>query len=169
MGYPFGVKGYKVLDLATHNVFLSRDVIFHEHSFPFASTSSSVANPFISCEDVVAPSSSVGNESFVTPISVLDLIPNDADTTLFPSPTSADSVSDNAITSSLISVNISPSPSQVFSPIVPSSPPVVPAPPVPSGSQLETLDFLPTYRIMLVLHLLLVLLMTLLSASPTLT
>ena len=30
LGYPFGVKGYKVLDLATNRAFLSRDVVFHE-------------------------------------------------------------------------------------------------------------------------------------------
>lgn len=30
IGYPFGVMGYKLYDLTSHNVFLSRDVIFHE-------------------------------------------------------------------------------------------------------------------------------------------
>ena len=28
LGYPFGVKGYKVLDLFTKRVFISRDVVF---------------------------------------------------------------------------------------------------------------------------------------------
>ena len=111
LGYPFGVKGYKVLDLATHSVFLSRDVTFHEHSFPFASVSSSVTDSFTSCEDIVAPSSSAGNDSFVTPISVPDFVPNDTDNALFPSSTSADPVSDNDITSSLTSADVSPSPS----------------------------------------------------------
>ena len=131
LGYPFWVKGYKVLDLVTHSVFLSRDVTFHEHSFPFASVSSSVIDSFTSCEDVVAPSSLVGNDSFVTPISVPDFVPNDTDNALFPSSTFADPVSDNGITS-LMFANVSPSPSQVFSPVAPSSSPlVVPAPPVP--------------------------------------
>ena len=34
LGYPQGYKGYKLLDLST-NVFISRDVIFHESIFPF--------------------------------------------------------------------------------------------------------------------------------------
>lgn len=31
--YPFGVKGYKLLDLISHKIFLSRDVSFQEHIF----------------------------------------------------------------------------------------------------------------------------------------
>ena len=45
LGYPFGVKGYKLFDLLTKKFFVSRDVIFHEHIFPFYSTTSLV-NPF---------------------------------------------------------------------------------------------------------------------------
>ena len=37
LGYPFGVKGYKLMDLATHSVFISRDVHFYESIFPFQS------------------------------------------------------------------------------------------------------------------------------------
>ena len=36
MGYPFGQKGYKVMDLTTHKIHVSRDVVFHEDIFPFA-------------------------------------------------------------------------------------------------------------------------------------
>ena len=35
LGYPYGVKGYKVMDLMTYRVFISRDVVFHENIFPF--------------------------------------------------------------------------------------------------------------------------------------
>jgi len=35
VGYPFNTKGYKVLDLATKRIHVSRDVIFHESIFPF--------------------------------------------------------------------------------------------------------------------------------------
>jgi len=35
LGYPFGVKAYKLLDPQTHQIFLSRDVHFHESNFPF--------------------------------------------------------------------------------------------------------------------------------------
>jgi len=34
LGYPFGQKAYKVLNLETHQVFTSRDVIFHEKVLP---------------------------------------------------------------------------------------------------------------------------------------
>ena len=35
LGYPYGQKAYKLLDLKTNKVFTSRDVIFHENIFPF--------------------------------------------------------------------------------------------------------------------------------------
>lgn len=38
LGYPIGVKGYKLLDLETKRVFWSRDVIFHETIFPYQHT-----------------------------------------------------------------------------------------------------------------------------------
>ena len=38
LGYPFGVKGYKLLNLLTKKIFISRDVLFHETVFPFVST-----------------------------------------------------------------------------------------------------------------------------------
>jgi len=34
IGYPQGIKGYKLYDIATKTNFVSRDV-FHEHIFPF--------------------------------------------------------------------------------------------------------------------------------------
>ena len=37
LGYPFGVKGYKLLDLTTKRIFVSRDVHFLETVFPFVS------------------------------------------------------------------------------------------------------------------------------------
>ena len=36
MGYSFGKKAYKVMDLETHTFYVSRDVVFHEDIFPFA-------------------------------------------------------------------------------------------------------------------------------------
>jgi hypothetical protein len=41
LGYPSGVKGYKLFDLATHKLLISRNVIFHEDIFPFKTTSPS--------------------------------------------------------------------------------------------------------------------------------
>ncbi|XP_075080013.1 uncharacterized protein LOC142165336 [Nicotiana tabacum] len=39
LGYPIGNKGYKLLNLETRKVFVSRDVLFHETEFPFSSSS----------------------------------------------------------------------------------------------------------------------------------
>ena len=39
LGYPATQKGYKLLDLLTNHTFVSRDVIFHEHIFPFQQSS----------------------------------------------------------------------------------------------------------------------------------
>ena len=35
MGYPYGQKGYKVMDLDSGEIFTSRDITFHENIFPF--------------------------------------------------------------------------------------------------------------------------------------
>lgn len=35
LGYPAGYKGYKLLDLETNSIFISRHVVFHEELFPF--------------------------------------------------------------------------------------------------------------------------------------
>jgi hypothetical protein len=35
IGYPYNIKGYKLFDLSTHTVFVSRDVVFHENVFPY--------------------------------------------------------------------------------------------------------------------------------------
>ena len=37
LGYPFGIKGYKLLNMQSHTTFISRDVVFHECIFPFHS------------------------------------------------------------------------------------------------------------------------------------
>ena len=36
LGYPFNMKGYKVLNLHTRKISISRDVIFHGSIFPFS-------------------------------------------------------------------------------------------------------------------------------------
>lgn len=41
IGYASGYKGYKVLDLDTHVVSVTRNVVFHENIYPFLSDSSS--------------------------------------------------------------------------------------------------------------------------------
>ena len=39
LGYPFGKKAYKVVDLESQKIHIFRDVIFHERVFPFAGSS----------------------------------------------------------------------------------------------------------------------------------
>ena len=39
IGYPFAQKDYRLYDLDSKTVLVSRDVIFHENIFPFASSS----------------------------------------------------------------------------------------------------------------------------------
>lgn len=49
LGYPYGKKGYQLYNLATHKVFVSRDVIFHEDVFPFASSPFEPTEPVLPC------------------------------------------------------------------------------------------------------------------------
>ena len=60
--YPYGVKGYKLLNLVTRQIFISRDVSFHETTFPFISSAtsphSSISLPHI-CPNVATPHDSM--------------------------------------------------------------------------------------------------------------
>ena len=35
LGHPYGIKGYKVLDIDSNTVHISRDIVFYKHIFPF--------------------------------------------------------------------------------------------------------------------------------------
>ena len=37
VGYPFGTNGYKLFNLDTHQFFVSKDAVFHEHIFSYTS------------------------------------------------------------------------------------------------------------------------------------
>ena len=67
LGYPYGVKGYKLLNFVTMQIFISRDVSFHETTFPFISSAtsphSSISLPHI-CPNVATPH----NSMFLEPI-----------------------------------------------------------------------------------------------------
>jgi hypothetical protein len=73
LGYSFQQKGYKLFDLHSHSVFISRDVFFHESIFPFAV---GLHNP--SSDGVFLPSSSS------LPSSVLPNIIPDVPSSNFP-------------------------------------------------------------------------------------
>ncbi|KAL4283916.1 hypothetical protein GQ457_16G011320 [Hibiscus cannabinus] len=40
IGYPKGIKGYRLYDMETKDIFVSRDVVFTENKFPFQTTDS---------------------------------------------------------------------------------------------------------------------------------
>ncbi|XP_074266507.1 uncharacterized protein LOC141589782 [Silene latifolia] len=45
LGYPYNKKGWKVYDLSTGDMFVSRDVYFYENSFPYSSPTPARATP----------------------------------------------------------------------------------------------------------------------------
>ncbi|KAL0379086.1 UNVERIFIED_CONTAM: Retrovirus-related Pol polyprotein from transposon RE1 [Sesamum radiatum] len=71
IGYPQGQKGYKLFDIDHKTTLISRDVIFHEHFFPYLQKlSTSPCSPIsISVHDLNFPSTSIHSS---TPTSVTD-------------------------------------------------------------------------------------------------
>lgn len=117
--YPCGVKDYKVLDLSSNIVFISKDAIFHEDSFPFATIISNVVYPFISLSKVdVATSSTIGNDTFVTSTSIPKIS------------NSSSSVSTHSSAGSLPLVSSNPKPTTLL--------PLLPHDPFPSDDLLTT-------------------------------
>lgn len=55
IGYPNRIKGYKLYELSTKRVFVSRDVVFHESIFPYKSTAASVSTPELPLPSFVSP------------------------------------------------------------------------------------------------------------------
>ncbi|XP_057980027.1 uncharacterized protein LOC131165892 [Malania oleifera] len=55
IGYPFGVKGYRLLDLDTKKIFISRNVVFHEIVFPFKTNK--ISHPDTSFSNTNSPPS----------------------------------------------------------------------------------------------------------------
>ena len=54
LGYPPEIKGYRLFDISTREIFVSRDVIFHETIFPFSSIVAK--DPYIDpFDDMVVP------------------------------------------------------------------------------------------------------------------
>lgn len=52
LGYHYGVKGHKLLDLQSNSVFISRVVIFHESIFPFKHSAFPTSTPFSTADFV---------------------------------------------------------------------------------------------------------------------
>lgn len=74
LGYPLAIKGYKLLNLASKHVFVSRDVVFHEHIFPFQSVDSIYSSPshvpisFPSLNDTTSTLTSLPMDSSSSPV-----------------------------------------------------------------------------------------------------
>lgn len=64
LGYPVGYKGYKLLDLKSHQVHISRNVVFHETIFPFSTDQNISLDGFFSKESM--PHSEVSNVPIVS-------------------------------------------------------------------------------------------------------
>jgi hypothetical protein len=75
IGYPFGIKGYKIFDIHSKSILISRDVVFHENIFPFQTSSFPPTDDIISsqvlpipvpqssCDSLVFPSSTVSHSN----------------------------------------------------------------------------------------------------------
>ena len=71
LGYPYGIKGYEALDIDSNSVFISRNVQFYEHIFPFADSntpSTSFLDSFV-FHHYVSSSCNPDCNSIPTPIS----------------------------------------------------------------------------------------------------
>ena len=82
LGYPPNIKGYKVLDLTTLKTFVSRNVLFHESTFP--SILDTIHKPFVfldfpqiyeskSCKPNNSVSINSGSTNSIDPTSVIEL------------------------------------------------------------------------------------------------
>ncbi|XP_070676213.1 uncharacterized protein [Malus domestica] len=107
-GYPVGQKAYKLYDLTTHKFFTSRDVIFHEHIFPYQHQSPSddqpgpvLPQPLLDYTDHSAP--------IVSPVSPVESFPPASDAT-------SPSVPDPAI--SALPAPVPPAPSVPSAPVL---------------------------------------------------
>ncbi|CAA7040888.1 unnamed protein product [Microthlaspi erraticum] len=129
IGYPFGRKGWRVYDLESGKVSVSRDVVFCEDIFPFASTSSeSSSTESALANDVIDIFNIDDNLSFgSTNISTAADTAGLDNTTSGPSPITepiSDSavVIDNTLSSIPTAISISPAPAP--SPEIPAASPV---------------------------------------------
>ncbi|RVX07394.1 Retrovirus-related Pol polyprotein from transposon RE1 [Vitis vinifera] len=84
LGYALAYKGYLCLDVSTSRIYISRNVIFHESSFPFQSSSPPPSPPphllsstptLINSPSLSAPSSLAVSSPIITSDSIPPLIP----------------------------------------------------------------------------------------------
>lgn len=104
LGYPLSYKGYKVYDLNTSKTFISRDVQFNEHIFPF--------------KHVPDTSSSTDVSSHISDDSVDPIIPLCRPVTHSSSPTQVD----HEISPDVTTPSLSPPTTPTLSPLGTDSP-----------------------------------------------
>ena len=97
LGYPHGIKGYKVLDFQSNSIYVSRDIVFFETIFPYAecpSSSTSILDnfvfPHVSISDI--DSDVVSCPSSFPPSDPIHGIPNHSPNHVSAKPLSTDSI-----------------------------------------------------------------------------
>ena len=53
IGYPYGQKGYRVYDITTGKIYTSRDVIFHEFTFPYPDIPTTTVDSPVSVQPIL--------------------------------------------------------------------------------------------------------------------
>ena len=137
LGYLFGVKGYKLLDLTTKRLFVSRDVHFLETAFPFISPSHSfsphtnihlshlfpsIAQPPASLFDFSTSDGTSGTPTYASHDPISDNIStHDVPSDLIPPLDSFHTESSVSASADLLDENsIDSNPSQSIQPVLPS-------------------------------------------------
>lgn len=131
LGYPFNIKGYKVLNLHTRKVSISRDVVFHEPVFPFSSSFIALLKPPLSLPLSSLPTSTPDSSS--CPISIS--LPHVSDTPVSAEPPSNSSPNTSSTSSPAFPVHTLSTPLSNTSILIGYVPiPLDSAPTVPDGS-----------------------------------
>ena len=133
LGFPFGVKGFKVLNLATKKIFVSRDVTFHETVFPFiSSTYSSSPHSNITFPHLFPPLDTSHSALFDSGFdsNVDSIIPQPRPPSDFPNSVFAPSINHSSPTTSTSPSCVLPLPHSIETPTPPRLAPAT-LPPVP--------------------------------------
>lgn len=125
IGYPYGQKGYRIYDFETRQIYVSRDVVFHESVFPYHDLANSSLKDPIS----ITPINDDGTFDYPSPL-IDPPSPFSADSSRREPPCSADSpLPDHSIGSPSIS-DVRPSSDSPSTPIIHPHPPRVRRPPM---------------------------------------
>jgi len=146
VGYSSLYKGYRLFDLHTHSYFVSRDVVFYEHIFPFAHSLDSFVSPLSNPTDISTFPSTDGQ--FVFPLAFLDSSSPDIPFSSPPVDTCPNSASSSIPDLVVSDSSVSISPSSPFVPTAPFSIPILRK----STRQKCTPGYLQQYHCQLVQH-----------------